>query len=156
MVLGIRFLHILSAAIFFGGLVPYHFLYPVALRQSDRAVRLGALRVVALVSRVFLSPGSILLLLSGFALSGVLHVSMRQVWLETAVAIYLVASIASMVVLPRHTRALLRAAEEAARNPSAPDPVPTLAAERVPAAVRAVLFYAGMIVLGLMVLHPRP
>jgi len=155
MELAFRLLHVLSAVIFFGGLIPVHFLYPVALRQSDRGARVGALRVVLLASRVFLSPGSILLLITGFGLAGTAHASLRQPWLLAAVVLYLLAAIPTMAILPRHGRAVLKAAEEAAKNPTAPDPVPAVAANPLAAAVRMFSFIAAWIILGLMVWHSR-
>ncbi len=155
MVSAIRFVHVLSALFFFGGLLPYVFLYGRALRQPDRPGRLAALRVLSAANRSFMLPGSILSGLTGFALSGAKHVPItRTPWLLASVLLYLLAFLASMMILAPHTRRVLRAVD-VARDPGAETEALTLARDVFPRAVRLLVGLAGIAIAVLMITRPR-
>jgi uncharacterized membrane protein len=149
-----RALHVISALLFFGGLMPVSCLMGGVLRQRDPAARLAGLKLLVTANRRFLMPGSILAGLTGFAYAGVKHVSvMGTGWLAASVVIYLVAMAASMAVLAPHSRRLLAAAESATRGGSSAE-VDALAALPVQRFARVLVALCGVAVAVLMVWRP--
>lgn len=152
----LRLLHVASVAVFFGGLLPLTVVGPAVLRESNLDGRLAGMRLLILLNRGLLLPGSILAGLTGFALSGMSHLPVfRTPWLSAALVMYLFAMVSSMAVLAPHSARLLKAASDAAANPAHPDAFPGLAAAPVPRLIRAVNGLLGVGILILMVLRPH-
>jgi hypothetical protein len=150
----IRFVHVLSALLFFGGLLPCTCLFGGVLRLREPAARLAGLRLLSSANRRFMLPGSILSGLSGFAISGMQHVSIgAHPWLMASVVLYLFSFVASMMVLAPHSRRLVAAAEAAMKSGSSAE-LDALAAKPVPRWTRALVGLAGVAIAALMVWRP--
>lgn len=151
-----QLVHVVSVVMFFGGLLPMTILAPRVLGERNPDARLAGVRLLILLNRGLLMPGSILAGLTGFALAGAAHLPVfRTPWLCASLVMYLVAMVTSMAVLAPHTARLLAAASDAAAHPDRPDTFPELAAAPVPKLMRAVnaLLAAGILIL--MVLRPH-
>jgi uncharacterized membrane protein len=149
-----RSLHVISALLFFGGLLPVACLMGGVLRQREPAARLAGLKLLITANRRFLLPGSILAGLTGFACSGMKHVPILSTgWLLASVALYLVAMVASMAVLAPFTRRLLAAAEAAVKSGSSAE-VDALAAQPLQRWARVLVALCGVAVAVLMVWRP--
>ncbi|MBI5838117.1 MAG: DUF2269 family protein [Candidatus Eisenbacteria bacterium] len=149
-----RIVHVLSALLFFGGLLPVTFLFGMVMRQTDASARLAGLRLLGAANRAFLLPGSILSGLSGFALSGMKPVSIGGTpWLMAAVVLYVIAFVLSMAVLAPHSRRLVQAAAAALKSGSGVE-VDALARRPLPRAARAIVGVAGLAIAVLMTWRP--
>jgi uncharacterized membrane protein len=149
-----RSLHVISALLFFGGLMPVACLMGGVLRQREPAARLAGLKLLVTANRRFLLPGSILAGLTGFAYSGMKHVPILSTgWLLASVVAYLVAMVASMAVLAPFTRRVLAAAEAAVNSGSSAE-VDALAALPLQRGARVLVALCGVAVAVLMVWRP--
>jgi uncharacterized membrane protein len=150
----IRFVHVLSALLFFGGLLPCTCLLGGVLRLREPAARLAGLRLLSSANRRFMLPGSILSGLSGFALSGMKPVPIgAHPWLMASVALYLLSFVASMAVLAPHSKRLVAAAEAAVQSGASAE-LDGLAAKPVPRWTRVGVGLAGVAIGVLMVWRP--
>ena len=154
MLFAVRVVHVLSALLFFGGLLPVVCLPGVVRRQTHPAARLAGLKLLGSANRRFMLPGSILSGLSGFALSGLKALSLgAHAWLLASVALWALAMVGGMAVLAPHSRRMVRAAEAAVQTGSLAE-CDALADAAVPRVTRLVIGFAGLAIAALMLVRP--